>query len=110
MKREYAILLGSFLAALLISSATAQTTLTGSADSGNAAAVNAAPSAYILGPNDKISIRTNDVEEVKYEVRIGQDGRVTLPQIGQLTAIGLTVSNCRKKSRLASKSTFDGRM
>jgi polysaccharide export outer membrane protein len=97
MKREYAILLGSFLAALSISSAAGQTALTGSADSGNAAAMNATPSAYILGPNDKISIRTNDVEEVKYDVRIGQDGRVTLPQIGQLTAVGLTTEQLQKE-------------
>jgi polysaccharide export outer membrane protein len=97
MRRKYAILLGSFLAALSTVSAAGQTALTTSADSGNGAAIKASSSAYVLGPNDKISIRTNDVEETKYEVRIGQDGRVTLPQIGQLTAVGLSVEQLQKE-------------
>jgi len=97
MRRKYAILLGSFLAALSTVSAAGQTALTTSADSGNAAAIKASSSAYVLGPNDKISIRTNDVEETKYEVRIGLDVRVTLPQIGQLTAVGLSVEQLQKE-------------
>ena len=74
-----------------------------SADPPSAAGVIATRPAYRLGPNDKIIIRTNDIDEVKHEVRITQDGIITLPNIGQVQASGVTAEQLRKEiaSRLA---------
>ena len=46
---------------------------------------------YVLGPNDQITIRALDAEEISDKpYRISASGDLTLPMIGKLTAAGLT--------------------
>src|SRR3989441_367867 len=50
------------------------------------------PTSYILGPNDQITIRALQAEEISDKTyRLGSDGDLTLPMIGTLKAAGLTV-------------------
>lgn len=52
-----------------------------------------APSDYILGPDDQISLWAPDAEELNGKViRIGGTGMVTMPMAGTLKAAGLTTS------------------
>ncbi len=52
-----------------------------------------APSTYLLGPEDTISVVVPEAEELSFaDVRIGPDGMVRLPQVGALQASGLTVT------------------
>jgi polysaccharide biosynthesis/export protein len=47
---------------------------------------------YVLGPNDQMMIRANDVDELNEKVfRVEQDGTMTLPLIGEIKAAGRTV-------------------
>jgi len=49
-------------------------------------------SSYILGPNDQISVRALDAEEISDKsYRISAAGDVTFPMIGRIKAAGLTV-------------------
>ena len=49
-------------------------------------------STYLLGPDDQITIRVADAEEISDKpVRIGRTGNITLPMIGSIHAAGLTV-------------------
>lgn len=51
----------------------------------------AAPTNYILGPDDQIAIQAPDVEEIsKQPVRIDMRGNINLPMVGRLHAAGLT--------------------
>jgi polysaccharide export outer membrane protein len=50
-----------------------------------------APSSYILGPDDQITVRALDVEEISEKpVRVDMRGFISLPLIGRLRAAGLT--------------------
>ncbi|MBI3209317.1 MAG: polysaccharide biosynthesis/export family protein [Candidatus Solibacter usitatus] len=62
-----------------------------------AIALGEAPSApqlratYVLGPNDQITIRTSDIEDIERTVRIPQSGFISFPQVGRVPAGGLTI-------------------
>src|SRR5581483_11102236 len=50
------------------------------------------PSNYILGPDDLLTLRVLDVEEINnLPVRVDLEGTITLPLIGRVPASGLTV-------------------
>jgi polysaccharide biosynthesis/export protein len=52
-----------------------------------------APSGYVLGPNDVIAIHAPDLGEASDRpMSIGDDGYITLPQMGKIRAAGVTVS------------------
>ena len=75
---------------------------------GSASSVGAAqdiaetPTSYILGPNDQITIRALQAEEISDKTyRLGSDGDLTLPMIGRFKAAGLTAGQL--ESELASK-------
>ncbi|MCI0423322.1 MAG: polysaccharide export protein [Acidobacteria bacterium] len=49
-------------------------------------------SSYLLGPDDQLTIRALDAEEISDKpVRIGSDGTINLPLVGRLKVAGLTV-------------------
>lgn len=51
-----------------------------------------APSGYVLGPDDQISVRVVDAEEISDKpIRIGMDGYIRLPMAGRVLAGGLSV-------------------
>lgn len=58
------------------------------------ATVSAQSSTYTLGPEDQISVKVLDAEELSTKdnapIRIDSRGNITLPMIGRLTAAGLT--------------------
>src|ERR1700739_4002365 len=57
---------------------------------------------YVLGPNDQISIRALDAEEISDKTyRVGSDGDLTVPMIGRLKAAGLTAGQL--ESEIASR-------
>lgn len=50
------------------------------------------PAQYILGPEDQISIRALDVDEIPNgPIQIGSDGLISLPLVGAVKAAGLSV-------------------
>ena len=75
-----------FAAALLLAAAFASPSTAGAQNSTEER------SGSVLGPNDQISIRALDVEEISDKTyRVSGSGDLTLPMIGTLRAAGLTV-------------------
>jgi polysaccharide biosynthesis/export protein len=57
------------------------------------AAADKHPINYVLGPEDQITIRVLDAEEISDKpMQIGSDGFVTVPMVGRIQAGGLTVA------------------
>jgi polysaccharide export outer membrane protein len=53
---------------------------------------------YVLGPDDVISIKAQDAEELSSaSIRIDPTGRISLPMVGRVTAGGLTVEAFEKE-------------
>src|SRR5882762_10901057 len=85
-----------FAAALLLAAAFASPSTAGAQNSTEER------SGSILGPNDQITIRALDAEEISDKTyRVGSDGDLTVPMIGRLKAVGLTAGQL--ESELASK-------
>jgi polysaccharide export outer membrane protein len=48
---------------------------------------------YVLGPNDELTIRALDAEEISDKTyRVSSDGDITLPMIGRFKAAGMTLA------------------
>ena len=63
-----------------------------------------APTNYILGPDDQITIQAPDVEEItKSPVRIDMRGNINLPMVGRIQAAGLTADELEEKIKLRLK-------
>jgi protein involved in polysaccharide export with SLBB domain len=85
---------------------------------GFAPSLNLAPTAgYILGPNDRISIRIYGLQEQKMEVVIGNNGAVVIPYGGKVMLSGLTLAeaernliNQLKKHGFASLGTGESQL
>jgi polysaccharide biosynthesis/export protein len=61
--------------------------------SATANAPSASPTAYILGPDDQVTVRALDVDEIDGKtLRVDPSGYVDVPLIGKVKAAGLTVS------------------
>lgn len=52
---------------------------------------------YLLGPEDEIEIRVWDHDDLTRTLRVGLDGRLSYPFIGELKAQGLTVLQLQKE-------------
>jgi len=53
---------------------------------------------YLLGPNDRITVRCINAEEFPADpIRIDSDGQVTLPFIGRIKLAGLSVTEAEKQ-------------
>jgi polysaccharide export outer membrane protein len=52
---------------------------------------------YIIGNRDRLSITFWQQPDLNREVRVGEDGAVSLPVIGEIKAAGLTTSELAKK-------------
>jgi polysaccharide export outer membrane protein len=52
---------------------------------------------YILGPEDVITIDVFNLPELQKDVRVANDGLVTLPLIGRVQAAGLTAEQLRQE-------------
>lgn len=85
---------------------------------GFAPSLNLAPTAgYILGPNDRLSIRIYGLQEQKMEVVIGNNGSVVIPYGGKVMLSGLTLAeaertlvNQLKKHGFASLGTGESQL
>jgi polysaccharide export outer membrane protein len=63
-----------------------------------------APSNYILGPDDQITILAPDAEEISNKpIRIDMRGNINLPMIGRLQAAGLTADELEVQIKLRLK-------
>ena len=57
-------------------------------------------STYVLGPDDQISIRAIEAEEISDKpVAIGPDGFLTIPLVGRIRASGLTIQELETEVR-----------
>jgi polysaccharide export outer membrane protein len=91
-----AIVFAAFLAAAIL------TILTGAPVPAAAQDAAQTGTSYVLGPNDQITIRALDAEELSDKAyRVGQDGDLTLPMIGRVKAAGFTPAQL--ESELAGK-------
>jgi polysaccharide export outer membrane protein len=52
---------------------------------------------YTLGPEDEIEIRVWDNDDLTRTVRVGLDGRISYPFVGELKAQGLTIMQLQKE-------------
>jgi polysaccharide export outer membrane protein len=53
---------------------------------------------YVLGPNDRITVRCLNAEEFPpAPIRVDSDGQITLPFVGRVRVAGLTVSEAEKQ-------------
>ena len=86
-------IVAAFLAAAILTGASAPASGQDAVQTGNS---------YVLGPNDQITIRALDAEELSDKTyRVGQDGDLTLPMIGRVKAVGFTAGQL--ESELAGK-------
>jgi|UniRef100_A0A7C3WT17 polysaccharide export outer membrane protein len=60
-------------------------------------AVAAAQDDYVLGPEDEIEIRVWDHDDLTRKLRVGLDGRLSYPFVGELKAQGRTVLELQKE-------------
>jgi protein involved in polysaccharide export with SLBB domain len=64
---------------------------------GFAPSLNLAPTAsYILGPNDRLSIRIYGLQEQNMNVTVGNNGSVVVPYGGKITLSGLTLAEAER--------------
>ena len=64
---------------------------------GFAPSMNMAPTAsYVLGPNDRLSIRIYGLQEQTMNVTVGNNGTVVVPYGGKITLSGLTLSEAER--------------
>jgi protein involved in polysaccharide export with SLBB domain len=64
---------------------------------GFAPSLNLAPTAsYVLGPNDRLSIRIYGLQEQTMNVTVGNNGTVVVPYGGKITLSGLTLSEAER--------------
>lgn len=52
---------------------------------------------YVLGPGDKIQIQVHGEEDLSIQLRLGGDGYISYPFLGEIEADGLTVAELQRK-------------
>lgn len=67
---------------------------------------------YVLGPEDEVEIRVWDHDDLTRKVRVGLDGHISFPFVGDVPAKGRTVSQLQKdlEGRLAKGYIIDPRV
>ncbi|MCS4308824.1 protein involved in polysaccharide export with SLBB domain [Rheinheimera pacifica] len=53
------------------------------------------PDTYILGPDDSLLLQLYGKENLEYDLRIGRDGSLNIPEIGPVTLAGLSFNQAR---------------
>ena len=56
----------------------------------------APPADYVIGPNDRLGVRVFGLQELSVEVRVQNNGFVSLPHAGELGVAGLTLVEAQK--------------
>lgn len=59
----------------------------------------ATPQNYTLGPDDELMIDVYGYQEVNYKITISPEGTITMPYVGVISLVGLTVEQATKKIR-----------
>src|SRR4051794_2266074 len=95
MRYRIAFLLTAFAAAILCAQERTGHLDATPSQPGNAvpqaAPVGSAPTSYLLGPDDQVTLFVSDIEEISNKpMRIDMRGNLTLPLAGRLHAAGLT--------------------
>jgi polysaccharide export outer membrane protein len=67
---------------------------------------------YRLGPEDEIEIRVWDHEDLTRKTRVGLDGKISFPFVGEIKAQGLSLNDLQKEieHRLGPKYIIDPRV
>ncbi len=52
---------------------------------------------YLIGPGDLIQVKAFQVDDLERQVRVDNEGNISLPLIGEVMAAGLTVSQLEKQ-------------
>ncbi len=96
----YCFLLVLLLAAPLCAQQRAGTAMQPEPQALPAPSAQAPPESYRLGPNDSITVRCANVEELgETPVRVDTDGQITLPLAGRVLAAGKTVKELETELR-----------
>ncbi|MEL7535628.1 MAG: SLBB domain-containing protein [Pseudomonadota bacterium] len=53
------------------------------------------PTSYVVGPGDKFQIQFYGAQNATYELPVGRDGIVNLPELGPVTVVGLSFDSVR---------------
>ena len=56
----------------------------------------APPADYIIGPSDRLGIRVFGLQELSVEVRVQNNGFVSVPHVGEVALAGLTLGEAQK--------------
>ncbi len=67
------------------------------------------PGEYRLGPKDLIEIKVLEIPELNMDRRVGDDGDIDLPLLGQFPVAGLTASEVRDKLETILRSKYVNR-
>lgn len=63
---------------------------------------------YVVGPNDELRLTVWGGAEFQYELTVDQEGRVFVPNVGQFTASGKTLSELRQQMRQWLSRSYSG--
>lgn len=102
-KASFGLLL---LANSSLASYAAAQTAAGDPAGGAATAAQALPSAYRLGPGDKLQIAVYGEQELSGEQLVGPDGTITLPLIGRVPARGRSAAQVSEDIRVRLADGF----
>lgn len=57
----------------------------------------ATPVNYEIGPDDELVISVYGLQEVSHSLRVSPEGTITIPQVGEIKMLGLTIETATKK-------------
>jgi len=63
---------------------------------------------YIVGPQDELRLTVWGAAEFTYNLQVDREGRVTIPNVGQFTVAGKTISTLREELRQWLSQSYAG--
>lgn len=65
----------------------------------------ATPFNYVLGINDVLEISVYGIQETDFNVTVSREGTVSIPNVGQIRVVGLTIEEATSRIRQSMSST-----
>ena len=66
----------------------------------------ATPVNYILGPNDRLQISVYGIQEFSTETEVSSEGGITIPHVGYISVIGMTIESATQKIKKAISKVY----
>ena len=66
----------------------------------------ATPVNYILGPNDRLQISVYGIQEFITETEVSSEGGITIPHVGYISVIGMTIESATQKIKKAISKVY----